>query len=49
MTDEIQGTKTDDMKAVDMYNDIPEINVGRLIVALVLCGFVLIAAVLTIK
>jgi len=49
MTDEIQGTKTDDMKAVDMYNDIPEINVKRLIIALVLCGIILITAVITIK
>lgn len=49
MEDEIQGTKTEDMKAVDMYNDIPEINVKRLIVALLICGVVLISAVLMIK
>jgi len=49
MTDENYGTKTDDMKAVDAYKDIPEINVKRLIVALSLCGIVLISAVLLTK
>lgn len=37
------------MKAVDAYNDIPEINVKRLIVALVLCGIVLMSAVIMTK
>lgn len=46
MEPEIQGHKTKDMHDVDGYNSTPTINVKRLVLAMVVCGVILIGAVL---
>lgn len=46
MDSEIQGEKTKDMQDVDNYRDIPTIDVKRLLLALAICGVVLVGAVL---